>query len=354
MDKLPTDFRFIDVSGVGNTGKSAVVDLLREVSGAWVPEYWFEFDIIRVPGGLLDLRHALVDDWSPIRSHAALHRFLDVADKMGRDPAAWDLPGLMRSTSQRYDARFAGRFTAASRAFAESFVVGRYKSEWPYDALAESGPRRLARKIARRAGFRRRLLRDVRLVDGRDFDARARYYLSQLFEPLIEPGEDIVVLNNALEPFNAPPGLDMLAPARQIVVTRDPRDVYVSGLNAHAVRSADRALIAFDNDGLNKSFLATDDLDFFVRRFALYHAHLPATPDRRVLQVRFEDVARQPEATTRRLFDFLDLTADRHARPGTSFRPDVSARNVGLWRQFSDRGAIAFIEERLAPYLVHD
>ena len=37
---------FIDVSGVGNSGKSAVVDLLRELSHFYVPEYWFEFDFI--------------------------------------------------------------------------------------------------------------------------------------------------------------------------------------------------------------------------------------------------------------------------------------------------------------------
>ncbi len=344
--------RFIDVSGVGNTGKSAAVDLLREIDGAWVPEYWFEFDLIRVPGGLLDLRHALVDDWSPIRSHAAIRRFLSVADKMGQDPKPWDLLGMMRSTSQRYDARFQGSFRKLARDFALSFVVGTYLSEWPYDSLDDSPLERLRRKLLRRAGGRRLLLRPVMLVDGHHFDQRASEFLRQLYDLIVPSTISMIVLNNGFEPFNPGPGLDMLSGARQIVVTRDPRDVYVSGLNAHAVPQIDRKLIAFDNDGLNKSFLATDDLSLFIRRFRLYHEMLPAESDPRVLQLAFEDLALRPSETIPRLFEFLKIDPRTHARPGTTFNPARSAQNVGLWRDFSDQAAIRRISEELTPWLV--
>ena len=40
--------RYIDVSGVGNSGKSAVVDLLREVDEIYVPDFQFEFDLIPI------------------------------------------------------------------------------------------------------------------------------------------------------------------------------------------------------------------------------------------------------------------------------------------------------------------
>lgn len=46
---------FIDVYGVGNSGKGALVDLLRELDGIYVPEWSFEFDMIRLPVGLLDI-----------------------------------------------------------------------------------------------------------------------------------------------------------------------------------------------------------------------------------------------------------------------------------------------------------
>ena len=47
--------RFVDVSGVGNSGKSAASDILREFDRFWVPPFDFEFDLIRGPGGLLEL-----------------------------------------------------------------------------------------------------------------------------------------------------------------------------------------------------------------------------------------------------------------------------------------------------------
>ena len=54
---------FIDVAGTGNSGKGAFVDLLREFDDFFVPEWFFEFDLIRIPGGLLDFRHCLVEIW---------------------------------------------------------------------------------------------------------------------------------------------------------------------------------------------------------------------------------------------------------------------------------------------------
>lgn len=346
------DLRFIDVSGVGNTGKSAVVDLLREIDGLWVPEYWFEFDFIRWPGGLLDLRHALLEDWSPVRSHDAWLRFRDLVRSMGLDPRPWQIGGLMASTSQRYDRRFSGRFVALGLAFAESFRIGTIKSEWPSQALRDGGLQRMVRKALLKSSVRRWFTRDVHLLDGRGFDARANGLLNALYGSIVPPGTEAVVLNNGFEPFHPQPALDMLKGARQVVVTRDPRDIYVSGLNAHNVSDADKALIAFDNDGMNKSFLATDDLEMFVRRFRLYHEQLgPADP--RILRIGFEQLARDYEGSVARILEFLEIDPSRHTRPRTSLDPEKSGRNIGIWKTYSRRDEIAYIERELAPYLVH-
>jgi hypothetical protein len=346
------ELQFIDVSGVGNTGKSAVVDLLREIDGIWVPEYWFEFDLIRVPGGLLDLRHALLEDWSPIRSHDAYLRFRSVVDSMGVAPKPYQLAGLLRSTSQRYDTRFKSLFRLLAHAFADSFRTGTIKSEWPYDSLRDGAATRLGRKLLRRAGFRRQILRDVHLLDGTDFDGRADEFLTKLFGTIVPQGTGQVVLNNGFEPFHPQPALDMLPGSRQVVVTRDPRDIYVSGLNAHNVSGSDAALIAFDNDGMNKSFLATDDLAMFVHRFRLYHERL-GPPDPRVLRVRFETLMRDHAAQAAAILEFLGIEKARHVRPRTSLDPAKSGQNVGIWRNYSRRDEIAYIESELAAYLYH-
>jgi hypothetical protein len=345
-------YRFIDVSGVGNSGKSALVDLLREFDGLWVPEFWFEFDILRIPGGLIELKTWLCDDWSPVRSHAAVRCFHDVAERMGLDPRWWDLRGLMRSTSQRYDRRFNGRFRSLSHRFADSFVIGRYRSEWPFDGPREGDVRRFVRKILRRVGFRRQIMPEVLLVDGTDFAERATRYLEELYSEIVPADTEAVGLNNGFEPFNPVPGLNMIRGALQCVVTRDPRDVFVSGLSAHRVTGSDRRLLAHDNDGLSKSFLATDDLALFVRRYRLYQNNLYRGDDPRVLRVRFEDLVCKYEATAHRVTEFLGLERSRHRRPQSCFSPERSRRNVGLWRQYSGREEIDYIERELSAYLV--
>lgn len=343
--------RFVDVSGVGNSGKTAVVDLLAEVEGVWTPEYWFEFDFIRVPDGLLDLRHALLEDWSPVRAHAAVKAFCVCATQMGLDPKWWDLPGLLVSTSQRYDKRFKGRFTSLSREFAQSFVQTSFLAEWPYDDFRAGPLWRLVRKVMRKLGFRTALRRRVLVPDALDFDARAGRYLQDLYRTIVPAERSIAILNNGFEPFNPIPALNMIEGARQIVVTRDPRDVFVSGLNKHNVGVANKALIATDNDGLNKSFLATDDLAAFAERLRVYYAHLYRGNDPRVLQVRFEDLVLRYDETVARIFAFLDIDRRRHKAPRTRLVPETSAQNVGLWRRYSEQDAMAYITGALPETL---
>ena len=339
------------MSGVGNSGKSAVVDLLREVDGLFVPEYWFEFDLIRVSGGLLDLRRCLLEDWSPIRSHAAYHAFRKVVQRMGLDPAPWDFIGLLKSTSQRYDGRFRGQFRTISLEFLEQFKIGSYKAEWPYDGLNDNYFTHFARKLARRAGLRRYNLRDVLLLDGKNFDESAREYIEQLYSLVVPADCDSIVLNNGFEPFNPDSGLDMLA-ARQIVVIRDPRDVYVSGLNSHNVARQDENLLAFDNDGLNKSFLATDSLPLFVKRYRLYHDNIFSGSRPDVLHIEFEKFIRDNEFYTRIIFNFLGIDRSRHKNANQFFDPAQSAKNVGMWRRYSRQDEIQYIESQLSAYLV--
>lgn len=347
-------FRFLDVSGVGNSGKTAACDLLREIDGIHVPPYWFEFDFIRIPNGLLDLRHRLVEDWSPTRAPYAIKAFCHTAEMMGVDPAWWDIPGLLQSSSQRYDRYFSGRFVRLSKEFAHSFIRVTYLGEWPYDDMQLWPGWRFLRKAARKLGYRSSLRRRVIVPDAADFDRGATAFLEKLFSFNAPQGSHTVVLNNGFEPFNPSPGLDMVHGSRQIVVTRDPRDVYVSGLNRHKIRNENKALLPFDNDGLSKSFLATDDLAEFVKRQRIFYDHLYSANDERVLRLRFEDLCCAYDESKARIFAFLGIDATRHTSPRTSFIPEKSRANVGLWRKYSGKAEISYIERELSDLLVRD
>lgn len=327
-----------------------MTDLLREFDCLYVPHFQFEFDLLRAPGGLLDLRHAAKEDWSPVRSHAALNRFRRLVRILGADPKPWQIGQLINSASQRYSRQFGPAYFEIWQEFCDALVALRYKAEWPYDDYEISGIWRLTKRLLKRFGLRAKFLHDVTVIDGRSFDALARQAMQRLYSPLLAPGQTAAILNNALEPFNPVPGLDMLGDARQIVVVRDPRDVFATGQKASGNAKLS-GMQAFDNDGLNKTFLASDDVNAFCLRHRLHWDALPKAADPRVLRIWFEDLVGRPDETIAQIFQFLDLDPARHTAPGTAFKPEISRKSVGTAKQFPDQQAIASIADQLTDCL---
>ncbi|MBF0419913.1 MAG: sulfotransferase [Magnetococcales bacterium] len=152
------------------------------------------------------------------------------------------------------------------------------------------------------------------LLDGKNFDDCARNYLESLYRLIISENCDKIVFNNGFEPYNPGPALDMLA-AHQIIVTRDPRDVYVSGLNFYNVGRENVNLMAFDNNGINKSFLATDDIALFVKRYRLYQEKVFKVSRSDIFHMNFEQLVAEPQLYTTRIFKFLNINPVRHTDP---------------------------------------
>ena len=63
----------IFVAGLGSTGSSALVDLLKEIEDFFVLDN--EFRLFVDPGGLVNLRDSLVDNWSIFQSDIAIKNF---------------------------------------------------------------------------------------------------------------------------------------------------------------------------------------------------------------------------------------------------------------------------------------
>lgn len=343
--------KYVDVSGVGNTGKTAVSDILREIDNYYVPEYSFEFDIFRVPGGVLDLKYNLCEDWSPIRSHDAYERFLQRLELMGENPKWYQFFKVMAITGNRYDAKFNNRFTTEGKKFVHSFIRGEYLAYWPYEFLNYSFLRRFLKKLQMKSGFRLKARVPVRLVDGSEFNQRASAFIDSIFTDFRTSSNKTVVFNNAFEAYNPVRSLDILHGSKSIIVTRDPRDVYVSGQNAHMVKKEDQKLQAKENDGLNKSFLATDDLKLFIERYRLYMKHVYRGQDKRVLVLRFEEVVTSYEQTLEKIYQFLELDPAKHKDRKKYFNPEKSIKNVGIWKNFSDQQTIQKINQELNEYV---
>ena len=166
---------------------------------------------------------------------------------------------------------------------------------------------------------------------------------------MIPEDKSVVIFNNGFEPFNPVSGLNMLKNSKQIVVLRDPRDIYVSGLNFYNILDEDKALMPKDNDGLNKSFLATDDINLFIERFELFSNNIYSCDDSRIYKLHFEDLVINYDETVSRILNFLDLDHSLHKNRKKIFNP--SEASYKLWLDYSKKDEISYLEERLNKYL---
>lgn len=346
MATAPTTLRYLDLSGYAFTGKSAVIDLIREFDGYTVAPFQFEFNLLRIQDGIRDLETALVDDWSPIRSDAAIRRFRRLTGRLAAKntwtrPATW-----FQAVGWNYDAIFNGQFSPATERYWRSLVDASWRTEWPYPAGAMGSVELFGRKLLRQLRVESAFDFDYSLAAPPDFLERTREYLATLMAAFAQPGAHTVAMHNTFEPFNPARALRYFADARSIIVDRDPRDVYVAQHSyvppgSHA-RPASYRPVAVSPEIFCRRFR-------LMRRMAARAADVPG----RILRLQFEDVVLRYEATRARIMAFLGETTASHKRAREYFRPEQSAKNIGLWRSFPDAAAIAYITREL-PEFCHE
>lgn len=342
----PRHLRYLDLSGYAFTGKHAVIDLMREFEGYNVAHFQFEFNLLRIQGGIRDLETALSDDWSPIRSDAAVRRFRKLARRLATKNSWTDPTSWFQAVGWNYDDFFNGRFTPATEAYIQGLVEATWRSEWPYPA-GEIGALEL---------FCRKLLQQLRVPSAFDFDytlaapddflSRTRDYLANLLEAFAAPGDHTVVMHNSCEPFNPSRALRYFADGRSIIVDRDPRDVFV-------------AQNCYVPPGSNKKpapYRAVATIpENFCRRYKMMRQVANRNTDApgQVLRISYENLILNYEETLQRILVFLGETKKSHKHPQKYLIPEESKKNIGLWKSYLDQSAIRIISKELPEYCLN-
>lgn len=321
--------RFLDLSGYAFTGKHAVIDFMREIRGAHVEHFAFEFGLLRMPGGLHDLEHALCGDWSPVRSDAAVRRFKQLVTRLGV-ANDWRRPSsLFQAVGWNYDRHYRGRFLPLSEAYIAELLTATWRADWPYPLATVGGDELFARKILSKLRVRRAMDFQMYLARPAEFLPATQRFLEAVLTSNVAPDTTTVVLHNAFEPFAPVSSFKFFEEARSIVVDRDPRDNYVQ-------RLGDRSTGA--------------DVATFIQRYRLYREAALRTPHPRVLRMQFEDLVLDYEATRDRILAFLGEPAEAHVRPLQHFNPAKSRKNVGLYRAHPKPEEISRIERELPEF----
>lgn len=330
----PRRLAYVDLSGYAFTGKHAAIDLLREFRGYKVAKFNYEFSVLRIQAGIRDLETALVDDWSPIRSDAAIRRFRLLVDRLASKNAWLNPKSWFHATGWNYEDFFHGKFRARSDQYVRELVDAEWMAEWPYPMAEMHGIELFRRKLLRLLGSKSAF--DVPVVlaaPGPDrFMAATRSYLADLMDAFCE-GTDAhtVVMHNTFEPYNPGRALRYFNNARSIIVDRDPRDNYIAQMGVRSVAVPPK---------------------IFVQRYRLYRdlARRHVDPPGRVLRITFESLVLNYNRTILRILDFLGLCPADHVTPRRYFKPEESARNVGLWRTYPTQDEVDYIARELSEY----
>ncbi len=344
-------FNFIDCSGVGSSGKGAVLDLLAEYENFKVMRE-FEFDLFRIKGGLNDLRRDFYEDWSPIRSNTAYWKFLKIVYLSGKNSKGLSFLSSLLSSGNRYENKFNGNFIKSSVNFLNSFVEAEISGYWPYDFAEKSNFEIIVNKIKEKLNFKNSGFSKIKIINGENFDSKLNDYLYYLFLEIRR--NKTLVLNNFLEPYNSSQYLNYFPEAKQIVVLRDPRDTFVSALSAGFENDKDLKLTPKNNDGFSLSSVGSNDLESFILRTNQFYKNLKNNFSDRILKIRFEDLVLNYDETKEAIEAFLSLSTKNHIEKLKFFDPSESKKNVMIWKKFSNQSYVDKIKKEISYFEFKD
>lgn len=311
--------KIIDLSGYMFSGKTAVSDILREFVGVHVPNYRVEFDLLRMPGGLIDLKNAVMD-WSPVRTYAAVCRFDQLVNKLALTPR---FPEKLYKTGFGYTQHYPN-IVRLKDEFLSSIMAVQWDTPWPYADIDDGPIDTFVRKIYNKLTITKP--RKYFLVEKENFIPAAQKFIQQLLRDSIGNGQPgVLVTHNALEPFLPGKNLDLLGDkAICIVVDRDPRDIYATAITSQ---------VGFnDNLQLYRRIAGAHDIEVFIKRYLTYRRNIDLD-DSRVLRLNFRDLVLDYEKSLQIICDFTGLEAAQQVHKKLYFNPEESRSNLDLWKR---------------------
>lgn len=337
------DITFVDVSGFFTSGSSAMVDLLKEFRGFY--ESNAEIRFIKDPYGIVQMENALVNQWEFINSSAAISDFLDLCKKGCRNgkglfaPAGFNLKKTISKDFMKITEEYVNELSDYTYKFDFyhykfkkpylKYVTDRYR--WAIEYLSKGKFKTANRNIA--TCFFAHPTQDR-------FNEATKRYFARLFENKIKDNDSpFIILDQAVSPNNTQVIHRYFDKAKMIIIDRDPRDMYVDDIQW--------------GENLDKNYQSKEAAEKYILRAKALRDSVELDDD--ILYVRFEDLIINYDETRLRILHFLGLDEKDHINKKMFLKPEVSIKNIGIWRKYYKdcHEAIDAIYEAL-PELCYD
>lgn len=326
-------------TGYMGSGSSAITDLLSEFKSVDAKTGSFEFVFLHCPDGVFDLEDKLLHYNNSLRSDEALHSFYQTMKDLYNKKYYW--VGNYKTYVHEDFMKYVHEFMDEVIQFKPDFY-------WYYQENTDKKMlfKLILKKLVYYFTFKQVKMKKpllypemwISYIEDEKFYQSAKKFVSKVLKSKRKENTNIV-FDQLLLPYN----LNRIANYfddnfRCIVVSRDPRDVYMS----------------------NKYYWSTQDMPIpyplDVHEFCHFYKNMrrqeKKCETKSILRINFEDLIYNYDDTLNKIMKFCDLEAIDHVDRRMKLNPDRSINNTQLFTQKEEfRIEAAIIQEKLSEYI---
>lgn len=331
--------RFISCASYYGTGSSAITDYVSEFKNvfSFTNE---EFRFIQDPDGISDLEFNLVECFNRHNSGHSLKRYKRLVDFYNGN-----------LFGKKYRTFFGDNWEKISYQYIDNLTDFTFPGWWQYD-LYDKGEwfyfrKRILNKIMHLTLWRNKPERTLNTMKNeityashpteQKFLKCTREYIQNLFESVIPPSYDTMMVDQLLPPMNLQRYLRYFNNNIQVVIVdRDPRDLFI--LDKY----------------IWKDGVIPQEVETFCKwyRYTRNHRKTENLNTNQIKFVRFEDLVYKYDETMPTIRTWLKLKEEDHKMKKKLFNPKVSIKNTQTWTKYPEaEEEIEFIENNLSEYL---
>ncbi len=302
----------IFVAGLGATGSSAVVDLLKEVHSYFVFEN--EFRLFVDPGGLINLRDAIVDNWSLFQADFAIKNYKK----------------MVKAINNRFRSPYS---TLGHNKYLDNELIkqtNRYinnLTEVKYAGLWYGIDNLISRQLNKLKWFTRKKIISKNIYVAKqfsedEFNNETYKYMKTLINYCLKKYKaKHFCFNENLSCMFPEKILKMVQGSKLLLVIREPRDVYATALkNKWPVAPLK-----------SEDFLKWE-LAIFNRWMKIHERLVKKDPKEKKYKVlKFEELIKEYDRVVPEIFQFCGVDVEDHIEKKKYLNPQISIKNVGLW-----------------------
>ncbi|MBN2406653.1 MAG: sulfotransferase [Elusimicrobia bacterium] len=318
----------IIIGGFGASGSGALYDFMKEIDICH--PVGTELRIFTDPDGIMSLESALIDNWSPYQSDVAIKRFRKLVINLCKKGLFHIFPYFRVN----YNKQIIGDFGKISRNYADSLVLFRYRGIW----YGSDDFLNLCIHAVNRIVFSKKVLKfnkDIYIsYPKEDFYRQTRIYTSEIINSLKKKhGKQHVVFDAGYASLNYNKILGYFNSPKIIVVHRDPRDIFA------------------ESAAKQWKFIPRDVGDFIKWYGCLMdRADQEEINKEKVMRINFENLILDYERSIDIILSFSGIEKAHHVYKKQYLNPDVSKKNIGLWKKYKNKEDMDEIYTKLKKY----